>query len=578
MKRFLMAAIVLCMVVICFAAVGCRANNPITTTAGTTTPSITTLASSTSDSLGVTTSLVTTAAVTSAAITTASVTTAGNPTTSSSGNTDDQPTQGDDTLRFLFLGNSLMFYNDMPNIFNNMAKSAGKDVYVASVTEGSATISKFASVSTTIGAQTKRLLTNSKWDYVIIEPSRRITPYDTTVLNGEIAAAKKIQDLAKAAGAEVLLYSVWGNNSGSLKVYEQTDDVTTVGKETKNISRVAHAKFMYEVAEKVSEALGNVTIIKTGYGFENFIAENPDINLYHSDKTHPSLEGSFLAAATVYGTVFNERSVDSGYTQGIASAQKLLEAADKTVIDGVIPDLTEKEVEDTTSDGVLDVLVIGTNLIDDYTFVEVFGNIVNAEKGVTVNPKYITSSNFVFNALVDPDGDMGVRSTLDAGAWDVIILQLSRRCTPSSSDIEEKELEALKSIYGVLSAETEKIYIMTLNGSENPTIFTTQGGDTNYSDTGRKETATAKEITEYMADLATTWADEVGCKAILYGNAYLEYSQNRTKPGVGYLQAACLYNAFFGEEISAECTETNGLDANTAAILRGYAAKHCLDK
>ena len=50
----------------------------------------------------------------------------------------------DDPLRILFLGNSLMFFNDMPSLFRNLAEKAGKEVYVDSITRGSATISDFA--------------------------------------------------------------------------------------------------------------------------------------------------------------------------------------------------------------------------------------------------------------------------------------------------------------------------------------------------------------------------------------------------------------------------------------------------
>ena len=49
-----------------------------------------------------------------------------------------------DSASVLFLGNSLMFFNDMPQMFEEMATIAGKGVVVDSVTQGSATISLFA--------------------------------------------------------------------------------------------------------------------------------------------------------------------------------------------------------------------------------------------------------------------------------------------------------------------------------------------------------------------------------------------------------------------------------------------------
>jgi hypothetical protein len=121
-------------------------------------------------------------------------------------------------LRVLFLGNSLVYFNDMPGMFGALARSAGKDVYVDSVTKGAATMSLFADKATEIGALAYSKLTGERWDYVIIEPSRRITPFEDTVLKAEIAAAGVLNKLAGAAGGRVLIYSVWGNNTGSLTV------------------------------------------------------------------------------------------------------------------------------------------------------------------------------------------------------------------------------------------------------------------------------------------------------------------------------------------------------------------------
>ena len=55
-------------------------------------------------------------------------------------------------LNVLFLGNSLMFYNDMPALFASIAKAEGREVNVRSVTKGSATISDFADESTKVGS------------------------------------------------------------------------------------------------------------------------------------------------------------------------------------------------------------------------------------------------------------------------------------------------------------------------------------------------------------------------------------------------------------------------------------------
>ena len=84
--------------------------------------------------------------------------------------------QEDKMLNILFLGNSLMYYNDMPDLFARIATANGKNVNVQSVTKGSATISDFTDERTEVGSKALPLLKNNAWDLVIIEPSRRISP------------------------------------------------------------------------------------------------------------------------------------------------------------------------------------------------------------------------------------------------------------------------------------------------------------------------------------------------------------------------------------------------------------------
>ena len=88
-------------------------------------------------------------------------------------------------MNILFLGNSLIFYNDMPAIFRDLATAGGQEVTVESVTKGSATMSHFACETDPLGIRAREMLASRPWDVVIIEPSRRITPFEETVLAAE---------------------------------------------------------------------------------------------------------------------------------------------------------------------------------------------------------------------------------------------------------------------------------------------------------------------------------------------------------------------------------------------------------
>ena len=234
-------------------------------------------------------------------------------------------------MNILFLGNSLIFYNDMPTIFRDLATAGGVDVTVESITKGSATISHFAAPLDPLGIRTREMLASRHWDIVIIEPSRRITPYENTVLQAETEAAKTIKTLAEEAGAQVVLYAVWGNRNGIVRecVAEEPPRMPFVADHP--CAREDHAAFLKEVSHRISDELGGVPVIEAGDAFERLIARDQTVELYHTDLRHPSPAGSYLVACTAYATIFGKPATGIPFTYDLPCAALLQQIADQTV-------------------------------------------------------------------------------------------------------------------------------------------------------------------------------------------------------------------------------------------------------
>ena len=231
--------------------------------------------------------------------------------------------------RILFLGNSLVYYNDMPGTLEALALAAGKNVFVDSVTKGSATMAQFADRSTEIGAAAYAKLTQSAWDFVIAEPSRRITPEEDSVLAAETAAAKVLKELAGAAGAELLFYDVFGNNDGKPGIFRMTAGPAAEKTGFFLMSRQEHTAFLHRVNLRISREVGGVRLIPAGLAFEEALRDAPDIGLYHTDNRHPSPEGSYLAACLVFNVLFGEKTAGIRYDGGLPFASVLREIADR---------------------------------------------------------------------------------------------------------------------------------------------------------------------------------------------------------------------------------------------------------
>ena len=92
-----------------------------------------------------------------------------------------------------------------------------------------------------------------------------------------------------------------------------------------------------ELAEAYTQA-GNANdafVIPAGLAFAKAIQQRPELNLYVADKRHPTLAGTYLAACTVYASLFKKSPVGLKYTAGLdeATARLLQTAAWETVQD-----------------------------------------------------------------------------------------------------------------------------------------------------------------------------------------------------------------------------------------------------
>ena len=67
------------------------------------------------------------------------------------------------------------------------------------------------------------------------------------------------------------------------------------------------------IAGNANDAL----VIPAGLAFARAIAKRPDLELYQPDKRHPSLAGTYLAAATVLAALTKNSPVGSTYSAGL---------------------------------------------------------------------------------------------------------------------------------------------------------------------------------------------------------------------------------------------------------------------
>ncbi len=102
--------------------------------------------------------------------------------------------------------------------------------------------------------------------------------------------AKKHSDTVRRHGATPAFFMSWAYADAPEMTQQLADAYTQAGKDN------------------------NAIVIPAGLAFARSLALRPDVRLTIADKRHPTPEGTYLAAATVYATLFNKSPVGLKYS------------------------------------------------------------------------------------------------------------------------------------------------------------------------------------------------------------------------------------------------------------------------
>ncbi|MCE2742243.1 MAG: DUF4886 domain-containing protein [Fluviicola sp.] len=200
-------------------------------------------------------------------------------------------------IKILFIGNSLTYRNNMPTIFEGIAISKGKKVYVEDCTKGKATIFGHSHRNAV-----KRAIKSQDWDYVIIQGSSRDFIRDSKIIqNKTLPALERIIAMIQKNNpyTKMLFYMTWGYRDG----YKPNKEANTFLKMANKISN------QYLNLYKTYD----IGVVPVGMAWKDSRKRRGDVKLYVKDGGHPSLKGSYLAASCFYAAIFNESPVGSNY-------------------------------------------------------------------------------------------------------------------------------------------------------------------------------------------------------------------------------------------------------------------------
>ncbi len=198
------------------------------------------------------------------------------------------------TKKVLFIGNSYIAVNNLPSIVSAMATNTGDLLIYDSNTPGGFRFMNHAANTTTLNK-----INSNNWDYVVLQAQSQEAAFSQSQMNNEVFPyATTLSNAIRQNNecSQPLFYMTWGRQNGDpgncpyipwVCTYEGMDDVI-------------RNSYLFMAEQNQAE------LSPVGAVWRYIRLNNPSINLYSSDESHPSMAGSYAAACAFYTMIYKK--------------------------------------------------------------------------------------------------------------------------------------------------------------------------------------------------------------------------------------------------------------------------------
>ena len=183
------------------------------------------------------------------------------------------------TKRILFIGNSLIYTNDLPAMAASVAAGTGRiRLQVEAVAKPNFSLEDHWN-----DGEAVRAIRRGGWDVVVMQQGPSALPESRENL---LTYARKFDTVIRQAGATPALLAVWPSRDRSYDLDRVIESYRLAAKETRAIFIPAGAAWKVALRESVA-------------------------SVYGPDGFHPSREGSYVAALVVVATICGDCRISS---------------------------------------------------------------------------------------------------------------------------------------------------------------------------------------------------------------------------------------------------------------------------
>lgn len=213
------------------------------------------------------------------------------------------------TKNILFVGNSYTQCNGgLEKMLMSLAASKGIEIYAESSAIGGYSLQRHCD-----NQQTLDKIKSKAWDYVVLQELSLNPCYPPEVVDTlTYPYAKILSDMVydNSVCTELMFYMTWGRKTG------YTSDTTYMPLTTFDGMQQRLAESYCEMAVD-----NDGSVAPVGMAFKYVNDNYPEINLYVEDNSHPSPQGTYLAACVFYASIFKDSPQGASFTYGLGQAE-----------------------------------------------------------------------------------------------------------------------------------------------------------------------------------------------------------------------------------------------------------------
>jgi len=222
--------------------------------------------------------------------------------------------QAQNTKNVLFIGNSITYYNNMPQTFEAIANSKGDQTSVTMYAPGGTGFIHHVNDPNVYAKFREKV-----WNFVVLQPGSNESPAYSETKEATLARLEQLQDsiYKYSPCAKILLYEIsygiWGTTQANLNTYNTTMSLI-----------LSNNQYWADNAE--------VFFAPVGEAFrEKWNNDQTDLLWVSTGNIHPNAKGSYIAACVFYAAIYQKPSLG---TTEISS----LSQADATAIQTLVDD------------------------------------------------------------------------------------------------------------------------------------------------------------------------------------------------------------------------------------------------